>query len=179
MNAKIERLTAALHKAQRLHGKRIAEIKAALQEEWNKAFDADKDLQSAITELESSNNWISGEEGIERYVRWHDLATYADCREFLEAYLSEQAIYLEEEALTTSEGPSLIINDDGDVYDQDSRKTVVRRADYLDDEGEEDESKRNALIEAWMEKSGYFPGVFRQDRHGNVFHVNTTVKAGV
>lgn len=174
----IERLTVALERAQRIQGKRGAAIKAALQTEWNKVFSADKDLQSAITALESSREWGNGEVGIYRYVPFYGVDDYAECREFLEAYLADQGIHIEGESLVASEGPSFIINDEGDVYDQDSCKVIIERADYLTDEGEEDEAKRNALIEAYMEETGFFPGVFRSDGYGNVFLVDT-IKAGV
>lgn len=69
--------------------------------------------------------------------------------------------------LTYSIGPAIIINDDGDVLDQDSGKWIISRKEY------ENQDELNSLIEAWMEKTGYFPAVVSCDRYGNAFYVNT------
>jgi len=65
------------------------------------------------------------------------------------------------DCITTSIGPCIVIDNDGGVYDQDAAKVIVKKTDYETDE------ERNALIEAWMEKSGYFPSVVRCDYYGN------------
>ena len=52
-------------------------------------------------------------------------------------------------------------------------KCIIEESSYTDDDGEVNETKRNALIEAYMDKSGFFPGVFRTDSHGNVFAIKT------
>jgi hypothetical protein len=59
---------------------------------------------------------------------------------------------------------------DNGVYLAD--KCIINESEYKND-GEVDETKRNALIEAYMEKMGYFPGVFRRDRDGSVYSVKT------
>lgn len=71
-------------------------------------------------------------------------------------------------------GPCLVIDaEDGDIYDQDSSKVVIKRAEYLDAKGYENHDKRNALIEAYMESSGVFPSVVKIDRYGNAAYVST------
>ena len=68
----------------------------------------------------------------------------------------------------TSQGPSIIINHEGDILDEDSGQWIVSKSDY------ETKDERNKLIEKYMESKGYFPGVFFIDYYGNVKHVNTT-----
>lgn len=60
---------------------------------------------------------------------------------------------------------NITINDDGDVFE--GSKLIISHRNYTDD------ADRNAQIEAHMEKSGYFPGVFYSDRHGNLTIINT------
>jgi len=94
--------------------------------------------------------------------------------ELLGEYLREQygiEADFKNDAASTCEGPALIIGDDGDVYDQDSGKTVVKRGEYSTRE------ELFELIETWMERVGYFPSVIRVDRHGNASYVNTTKQA--
>ena len=55
----------------------------------------------------------------------------------------------------------------------DAGEIIIDGDEYTED-GEVDEVKRNELIEAYMEKTGCFPGVLSDDDHGNLFLVNTT-----
>lgn len=69
-------------------------------------------------------------------------------------------------ALLNGLGPDEItINEDGDVFE--GSKLIIRRSEYSD------EQERNAQIEAHMETTGCYPGVFLTDRYGNVVLVNT------
>jgi hypothetical protein len=71
-------------------------------------------------------------------------------------------------------GPCIVIDSEsGDIYDQDSSKAVIYRDQYLRDDRTEDHVKRNALIEAHMEKTGYFPSVVKMDRYGNAVYIDT------
>ncbi len=109
-------------------------------------------------------------------------------REFLSEWLIDYCCYLDDDRIVMTYGPSIIIEREGDVYDQDSHKRIVTSGEYkarmlnseagcCDDEPEydevDDDIRRNALIEAYMEKNGYFPGVYRIDHHGNIFPVDT------
>jgi hypothetical protein len=76
-------------------------------------------------------------------------------------------VNFEHDILSMNCGPAILINEDGDILDQDSGKWVINHKDY------ETEEERNSLIEAYMEKNGYFPSVVRVDRYNNVFYVNT------
>jgi hypothetical protein len=160
----------------------VSAIRQAIQAQYNILFSACPTWTALITKLESSDEYGSDEGGIYHWVRAYGMTDDKAEREYLAAWLSEyHCVYADfaNDALKAHDGGCLIINEDGDVYDEDSGKRIVDRADYLDEEGEEDEELRNALIEAWMERTGYFPGVFTHDRHGNVFPVSTLKKEGV
>ena len=74
---------------------------------------------------------------------------------------------LEHNCLTYSIGPAIVINDDGDVLDQESGKWFISKGDYSSKE------ELLALIETHCEEVGCFPGVVRTDYHGNVRYINT------
>jgi len=69
-----------------------------------------------------------------------------------------------------SEGPCILVNEQGDVLDQDSGKWIIDKNDYQTAE------ERNGLIEAWMEKSGYFPSVIQLGRYGALHYIDTKAK---
>lgn len=143
-------------------------IKGLIQEEYNKVFDKDTYVQTAIKALESGGEYTTDKYGeIQRWIRF-ETEKYKGCLDELSNYLSENhCMYLDSvnDCIQSSEGESLIINDDGDIFL--GNKVVIDSNEY------ETESERNRLIEEYMEKSGYYPGVFRHDRYGNVSLVNT------
>ena len=165
---------------------RAATLKLKLSEAYKAGFDADEVLQSGLKALEASKALTSVPHD-EFYHRWvrvdlNHLIDAADAKNTAETldqlgnYLADHAAYFDAEhsTLTTCEGPALIINDDGDAYDQDSGKIVVNHTDYTTTAG------RNRLIETWMLANGYFPSVIKVDRYGEpVGYVNTqSRKAG-
>jgi hypothetical protein len=186
MNSKIK----ALNEKIAANRGNIAEIESELQKEWNKVFNDSTKLRDAISAVEMSNDYTFNRHGeLCQFTHFYDLADFKDCREFLDNWLSDSCVYAdwENDALTMGVGDWIQINDSysrrdgrGDVYLMDMsgrHKQILSASDWIDeDTREEDEEKRNALIETWMEKEGTFPGVFRVDYHGNVFPVNT--KAG-
>jgi len=125
-------------------------------------------LSKDITWIESDHDFVH------RWVRF-DFSQLIDTkndmeRELLTEYLSDNH-YIEcdfkNEVASTCEGYCLVINEDGDVLDQDSGKWVISKRDY--------ESKQELfqLIEAYMERTSCYPSVIRSDRYGNVSYVNT------
>lgn len=168
----IERLTKKLKKAT----VNVAEVEEKLQLAWNKMFKKLPQLLEAAELTENSKEfaWDSCAE-IVSWTRF-DLTDFQHCKEYLTNYMREYHfidIDWENDALYYNIGPAIVINGSGDVYDQDSGKFFIDSNDYKDDNGELNESKRNKLIEAYMEKTGCFPAVFSADSHGNVFIVNT------
>lgn len=153
-----------------------AGIEDKLRTAWGLIFMASESIKTAVSKLEASNEYTWDKFGeIASWIRM-DLSEFKKCREAFADYMLEEhhtLVDFENDALICSLGPCIVINHDGDVYDQDGDKFFIKKSDYQDDDGELNEAKRNELIEAYMEKSGYFPGVFRSDYHGNLFAVKT------
>lgn len=132
-------------------------------------------LKAAIEKLESSRDLMSDGEYPARWIRFQAsdfIDTDSDFeRDLFETYMMDShnvMVDFQHDSISISDGPCMVINDDGDVLDQDSGKWIISHDDYSS------ESERNMLIEAWMTKAGYYPSVVREDRHGNMFYLNTT-----
>jgi hypothetical protein len=159
-------------------------IKAMLQVEYNKVFDDSKALTKAISDAQSSSEYQTDRYGeIQSWFRFSGLSDYAHCREYFETWLYEthcMDVDWDSDCFLMNQGESLIIQDDSrHKHDNGvwlNSKQVVSESDYTDEDGNVDTEKRNRLIEEYMEQTGYFPGVFRCDQYGNVFHVNTQAK---
>jgi len=155
----------------------IGEIEAKLQLAWDKIFVKNKAIKEAVIKVESSQEY--GYNGIyEEIYSWvrFDAADFKDSKVFFKNYMREYhfiEVDFDNDALMLNLGPNIIVCDDGSVYDQDARKTILTKDDYRDDDGQLDYDRRNALIEKYMEETGCFPGVFSMDRYGNVFPVKT------
>ena len=144
-----------------------------------------EDLKKIIGEVEASTELTSlpHDEWYSQWIRV-DFSEFIDIdseleKEVLSEYLEEFGGYrpdFENDCLTCSIGPAILINKDGDILDQDSGKWIISRKEYLDDDGAEDRKKRNQLIESYMEKSGYFPSVIRVDHCGSAYYVSTQEK---
>lgn len=173
MNNKIKELQAKL-----LESKAdIAAIDRLIQLEYNKVFDDSTKLKNAIKNAENSSEYQVNCYGeIESWWRFRDLSDYTEARDYLDNWFSDYCIVVdwENECLLVSQGESIIIQDDT-RHDNGvwlNGKCIIKESEYkLDNEVNED--KRNELIEIWMDKNGFFPGVFRVDSYGNVFPVQT------
>ena len=192
---KLERLLKELSKKEQDQTKVIDEIKAKVQIEANKLFDKDKELKQALIELENSNDYNIGEYGeLESWIRFNSNFPN-ELNEYFENYLSENFGYIrmdfKNDALISFHGDDFISIQDDARHNQDNgiwqgQKMIIKEDEYRDENpenehyerGEINIAKRNELIEQHMEKTGYFPGVFRVDYHGNVFSVNTKKKEG-
>lgn len=152
-------------------GSKRDDIEAKLQAEYNKLFNADEILHAALRALESSNDYTLEDFEVWQWVRF-DLAEYTPVLKYLDNYLSDYGIQLDKQndVLILSCSPSIIINEDGDVYDEDSQKWIVSEDDYRT------RDERNQLIEAYMERTSCYPGVFEVGRYGDVTLVNTQKK---
>ncbi len=157
-----------------------AAIEMQLQAEYNKVFKDSQEIKELIAQLEQSNKYTLDEYGeIESFVRVR-LNDYTDCSQYLAEYLSDChciQVDFDNQVLTSSQGESITIQDDSRRKTDNgiwlNSKQIINETAYLDDDNEVDEVKRNELIEAYMERTGYFPGVFRVDYYGNVSLVNT------
>ena len=145
------------------------------------------EVKRLVAEVEKSRDLTQDEssEWLMQYARedFHGLIDSRNQfqRELLGRYLSEdynvRADFKNGVALYDI-GPCIVIDaEDGDIYDQDSHKVIIKRDEYLRENGEgrgtEDHELRNRLIEAYMEKTGYFPSVVKMDRYGNAYYVDT------
>tara|TARA_R110000868_G_scaffold411564_2_gene705369 strand:+ start:513 stop:1061 length:549 start_codon:yes stop_codon:yes gene_type:complete len=132
------------------------------------------DLTEYIGRLEQSKNLTSDGEWPCRWTRM-DAAQFIDTESELEKSLFEEylqdnffvSIDYKHDSIFMSDGPCILINEDGDVLDQDSGKWIIDKKDY------ESGPELKKLIEEYMEKSEYFPSVVRCDHYGNMFYVNT------
>jgi hypothetical protein len=139
-------------------------------------------LTEYVARLESSKDLtqVEHDEYFHRWIRF-DAGQFIDIeseleKELFEAYMRDNHcvdVDFKNDVISQSEGPCLLINEDGDVLDQDSQKWVIQRRDYIDENETENCTTLNELIEKHMQKTGYFPSVIRCDRYGNAFYVNT------
>jgi hypothetical protein len=148
----------------------VESVDEKIYAELSTGWDDWRALTDAMDRLDSSTEYGSDEGGIYRWVRF-DLSGIAEReRPYFDDYMIDKdgavRVDYENDALMVSDGPGLIINDEGDVLDEDSGKWIISRRDYKSEE------QRAHMIEEWMQASGYFPGVFEMDRYGNVTLVN-------
>ena len=157
-------------------------------------FDDHQGLQSALKALPDSRDytWVFDGTEVASWVRL-DLSDFKgddDDRpcliDALERYLENEETWCQldqdQDCLFYPHGQSIIINDDGDAYDENlslsgDGQWFLKSSEYTI-EGESNELYRNQLIENHMEKTGCFPGVFTSDRHGNVYAVDTRFSVG-
>jgi len=81
----------------------------------------------------------------------------------LERFLSEEyfiSLDKQNNCAMMSIGPCILVNDDGDVLDQDNQKWVISKSDY------ETREELKELIEKYMEKTGCYPSVIDCNRNG-------------
>lgn len=144
-------------------------IEDNIQSEYNIIFDDSSTIKNWITELENGGEYSYNEYGeVDRFIRV-DLTQFKDCLTQLGSYLSDNGIHLNSQHETIAMlDIAIIINREGDVYCQDSRKWVISKNDY------ESVSELKSLIENYMETSGYFPTVLREvDSYGTLELFNT------
>lgn len=148
-------------------------LKESLQLEYNKLFEQDKVLQQDIQDaLNITQSFDLNEQGevISYYRTKTDLSAKHSEHEYLQSYLQDVhglGVDFKNSVLTQWQGPSIIIYDNGEVYDQDSCVWIVKHDSY------ESIEERNSLIEAYMSRTGHYPSVFKVDRYNNVSLVNT------
>jgi hypothetical protein len=152
-------------------------VKRVLYSEAMEVMDAklkgNEKLKELIQKLESSRDLTNECEFPARFIRFNP-GEFIDVknefeREVFETYLSDSyfaRVDFHNDCLVMEDGPCIIINEDGDVLDQDSGKWIISKTEYA--------TKRElfSLINAWTEKSGYFPSIVRADRYGNLFYVD-------
>lgn len=152
-------------------------LKNEALEIFSKQLDKNKDLRTLISKAQDSKD-LTQVEYDEFFHTWTraDFSKFIDLKnnfekELFSEYMQENhfcCVDFKNDCISIAMGPNIIINEDGDILDQDSGKWIISKKEYDSTE------KRNEMIEAYMTKSGYFPSVIKCDRYGNAFFVNTT-----
>ena len=155
----------------------IEALKNEALEIFSKQLNKNKDLMTLISKAQDSKDLtqVEYDEFFHTYIR-ADFSKFIDLKnnfekELFSEYMQENhfcCVDFKNDCISTAIGPCIIINEDGDILDQDSGKWIISKKEYDSTE------KRNEMIEAYMTKSGCFPSVIKCDRHGNAFFVNTT-----
>ena len=84
---------------------------------------------------------------------------------YLIVYLTDRlgiSLNVEDKLALRFLGGIIAIDDRGDVYDTESHKQIVSHFNYAT------VGERNKQIEAYMEKSGCYPGVYQLDHYGDI-----------
>lgn len=178
MNKRIKDLTEQLDRTLVLQRDKVAKLQTALQQEYNKIFDDSAKLKKALADAENASMYQLNENGeVESWWRYHDLSDYSECKEYFENWVSEYGFRVDwdNECLLLGQGESIFIQDDTrrDNGVWLNGKCIIDESEYKSEDGEVNEEKRNELIEKYMERTGYFPGVFRVTQYGDVFPVKT------
>lgn len=110
----------------------------------------------------------------------YGLESSGDVREVIQEIIQDSIcarIDWDNSAVSITSYGAILIQDetrhDNGVWSLEMNKVIIPESLYKNDDGDVDVSARNKLIEEYMEKTGYFPGVYRVDYHGNIFAVNT------
>lgn len=180
MNSKIKALMARLDA---LNESRQS-ARTELQTEYSKVFSTLPQLRVLIALCEESQEYqISDHGDVEQWIRiTSGLEAFSDCIEYLSDWFADQGFRLDvvnSTLLNNCGSDNLMIQDDAwqrynGVWQ--NNKLIIPESLYRNEDLEVDEIKRNELIEAHMEHTGVFPGVFRQTKYGDVFRVSTVAR---
>lgn len=145
-----------------------------IREEYFKYLDSHKIIKE-LTALQDSkpDGYMLNEFGdVESWKRIAlDFSDFEDERleSLLNEYLLENYFFhvdFKNNCLIQNQGPEeIIINDEGDVFC--GSKCIISKNNY------ENKTDLYQQIENYMEKTGYYPGVFYCDRYGELTLVNT------
>lgn len=135
-------------------------------------FDKNKTLKAAVIDLDLSKKLIIIEYG--DFYMWTEIDVKNiindKCdleKEALSNYLSELGIFIDYKYSTISQsiGPCILINYEGDVFDQETNRWIIENDQYQND------TELKELINQYMDKQGYYPSIVKQDRYGDAFFV--------
>jgi hypothetical protein len=180
MNKAIKTLVESIEASKDSYNRVNQELQTKLQTELNKKFDKSKELKTAVAELENSTEYISDDAGeISRFIRFDVPTDFKPFTNELNNWFSEaHGLYLDTGSspsqytiLKSYCGECIVVNEDGDVFD--GHKVIIDSDNCKNEDGDYDESKRNEMIEAYMERTGCFPDVLRQTQYGDLFPINT------
>lgn len=167
MNQKINKLLETIKTQNKNHSDAISCIKEKIQAELNPIFESDAELKTDIEKHESSLEYMASGDYplVDKWSQAYSISKYSDFIEYLETYLEFIYIDLKNECFISCDGEAIIVNQDGDIFL--GGKLIFNSDSY------NSETKRNKLIEDYMESSGYFPNTFYQDHYGNLSLIKT------
>jgi len=140
-------------------------------------------LQAAIERLECCEDvryGIHADNLIYSWIRFSELSNVPEReREYLDTYLTQNrglSVDWDSTVLIQYLGDDeiLVVDDtrsSNGVYQ--SGALIIEEDDYIIDGDCVDETMRNQLIEAHLEKTGYYPGIYRVTCTGDVYPVST------
>lgn len=169
MNKKINKLYDNLQTANITARDVVASAEEKLQLALNEVFDRDNELNDTIKQMDNSSDYIGNEYGeISTWMRFEIPEHYEKYTEQLEHWIEENYCYRYDknhECLLNFQGDCIVINHEGDIFL--GHECIINNDDYSSRE------EGCALIEEYMEKSGYFPPVLEANYYGNLSYVNT------
>jgi hypothetical protein len=185
--ATLENLFSELNRIKSEHDQRKTAIESEIQLILNKKFDANKTLQKAINKLnkDPEGYMYNEEHDIDAWVRFSTKDLEKNDVPYFQAYLDDTAekhgcsYYFDgkNDLLLSGQGfDNYVIQSGycrGDHGVWQGHKLVIEASEYTEDR-QVNVSKRNQLIEAHMEKTGCFPGVFEMSTdYNDLKFVNT------
>ena len=153
--------------------KEVEALSAQIEAGLNKGWADWQELKDALSACIRSTNLILADyDSVQTFYRTDILGKIPKREQsYFDDYMSNECFQVdwENECLLYSLGPCILINAEGDIYDQDSREWIIRKDEY------DGKRERNILIEAYMESTGCFPAVVQADSYDNLSFVKTSV----
>jgi hypothetical protein len=164
-----------IEKANAMVANTIADLKAQAMIAFEANLDQSALAQVLAVETSKELTQVEHDEYFHQWLRV-DFSTLIDTsdafqRELLEEYLQDThciSCDFKNDCVTYSIGPVIVINEEGDVLDQDTDKWIISSDAYST------KYELFAQIEAYMQKTGVFSSVVKTDRYGNGFYVDTS-----
>ena len=179
-----------IHEAQVIQGIELDRAKNEAYEVYVKQLKKSskmKIINEWVSKLESSNQLTSVEHDDNFHAFIHvELDLLVDSkndleREFLGRFFDEYhciSVDYKYNCISHSLGPSIVLNEYGDLYDQDSCEFIASKQDWVDESGEPDYALAYELVEAWMAKNEYYPPILKCDQYKNAYYLDLKKLAG-
>jgi hypothetical protein len=156
---------------------RISTLSEKLQAEYFKLFDDLGWVKGIEAKLYASKYWSTDEfDGYpQQWERFEELKTIPKiAREYFQEYVNDLlsiSIDWKNDVISLNYGPAVIVDlSEGYAYDQDAKKEILKCKDF------DSELEFKKAIEAYMESTGVFSGVFKTNKYGNIIPYDTQSK---
>ena len=151
------------------HESQISDLKGKVQDEFDQIFVDSPIIREAIIALESSEKYYFDDFCWVGQWAHVDLKKFDDCKNELNVFLRENhccTFDFKNGAIQSNGSPELILESNGDVYNQESEEVIIESGEYKNSIG------LKKLIDDHCEVNGYFPGLFVDDCMGGAELVN-------